>query len=47
VDGPEFDGHLVDFDNLMNRLRSYKRQEAENLARCRLDSAMAAREGRT
>jgi ferredoxin--NADP+ reductase len=28
VDGPEFDGHLVDFDNMMNRLNSYKKQEA-------------------
>jgi ferredoxin--NADP+ reductase len=24
VDGPEFDGHLVDFDNMMARLNSYK-----------------------
>jgi ferredoxin/flavodoxin---NADP+ reductase len=29
VDGPEFDGHLVDFDNMINRLGSYKKQEAE------------------
>ena len=27
VDGPEFDGHLVDFDNMMNRLRAYKPRE--------------------
>ncbi len=27
VDGPEFDGHLVDFDNMMKRLNSYKKQE--------------------
>jgi ferredoxin--NADP+ reductase len=27
VDGPEFDGHQVDFDNMINRLRSYKGQE--------------------
>jgi ferredoxin--NADP+ reductase len=27
VDGPEFDGHKVDFDNMMNRLQSYKNQE--------------------
>jgi len=27
VDGPEFDGHLVDFDNMMNRLNTYKYQE--------------------
>jgi ferredoxin--NADP+ reductase len=29
VDGPEFDGHLVDFDNMINRLNSYKRQEGD------------------
>ncbi len=28
VDGPEFDGHLVDFDNMINRLNSYKMQES-------------------
>jgi ferredoxin--NADP+ reductase len=27
VDGPEFDGHKVDFDNMMKRLAAYKRQE--------------------
>jgi len=27
VDGPEFDGHKVDFDVLMSRLRMYKPQE--------------------
>lgn len=27
VDGPEFDGHQVDFDNMMNRLNSYRKQE--------------------
>jgi len=27
VDGPEFDGHLVDFDNMINRLNTYKQQE--------------------
>ena len=27
VDGPEFDGHQVDFDNMMKRLRAYKPQE--------------------
>lgn len=27
VDGPEFDGHLVDFDNMINRLGSYRKQE--------------------
>ncbi len=27
VDGPDFDGHLVDFDDLMTRLRRYKEVE--------------------
>lgn len=27
VDGPEFDGHLVDFDELMQRQRSYTEEE--------------------
>lgn len=29
VDGPEFDGHKVDFDNMMARLNSYKELEKE------------------
>ena len=27
VDGPEFDGHQVDFDDLMNRLRRFADEE--------------------
>ena len=27
VDGPDFDGHKVDFDDLMNRLKRYKPEE--------------------
>ena len=27
VDGPEFDGHLVDFDLAMKRQQSYKTEE--------------------
>lgn len=57
VDGPDFDGHAVDFDDLMTRLVRYKRSEAEALARyedsCRLrgsaqqmqDAAQAAADG--
>ena len=30
VDGPEFDGHKVDFDNMMSRLNSYKELEKES-----------------
>jgi ferredoxin/flavodoxin---NADP+ reductase len=29
VDGPEFDGHEVDYDELMQRLASYKTEETE------------------
>ena len=29
VDGPEFDGHLVDFRGLMERGRMYRAQEAQ------------------
>lgn len=36
VDGPEFDAHQIDFDNLMLRQGTYKKQEANH--RCRLDS---------
>jgi len=31
VDGPEFDGHLVDFTNLINRNNTYKDLESEAL----------------
>ncbi len=34
VDGPEFDGHQVDFDLLMDRLTTYREQEQEALAAC-------------
>jgi ferredoxin/flavodoxin---NADP+ reductase len=34
VDGPEFDGHQVDFDLLMDRLSTYREFEQESLARC-------------
>ena len=29
IDGPEFDGHLVDFASLMLRQRMYRKEEAE------------------
>jgi ferredoxin--NADP+ reductase len=45
VDGPEFDGHLVDFDELAARLRAYKEDEAEALRlyreQCEADAAWA------
>lgn len=43
VDGPEFDGHLVDFDNMMKRLNSYKEQEKEH--NCRMEAAIKKIEG--
>ncbi|MGZ5772469.1 MAG: sulfide/dihydroorotate dehydrogenase-like FAD/NAD-binding protein [Caldimonas sp.] len=51
VDGPDFDGHLVDFDDLMTRLNRYKTEEhaAEERfsATCRMtqDSALEALAG--
>ncbi len=33
VDGPDFDGHLVDFDELMNRNSSYREHEANHVCR--------------
>jgi ferredoxin--NADP+ reductase len=45
VDGPEFDGHQVDFGELAARLRAYKEDEAEALRlykeQCEADSAWA------
>ena len=35
VDGPEFDGHLVDFDLAMERQRTYKTEEGRALLRYR------------
>ncbi len=35
VDGPEFDGHLVDFDEAMKRQQMYKSQEGRALLRLR------------
>ncbi len=39
VDGPEFDGHLVDFDNMIKRLRAYKKREDQDheAHHCRLE----------
>lgn len=39
VDGPEFDGHQVDFDELMTRLNTYCEEEAQSTRehRCRLE----------
>ena len=39
VDGPDFDGHEVDFDEAMRRQQMYKTEEAESLRdhKCRLE----------
>ena len=36
VDGPEFDGHKVDFDNMMLRMRAFKEREEADHHKCRL-----------
>jgi len=47
VDGPEFDGHEVDFKELADRLTAYRKQEQISFERlqgheCRLDSQIKA-----
>jgi ferredoxin--NADP+ reductase len=49
VDGPEFDGHHVDFDGMMRRQAMYKPEEAASLERyrendpsCQLQSSVAS-----
>jgi len=42
VDGPDFDGHLVDFDELMTRQRTYTDQEQDSVARMESDSQNCA-----
>jgi len=47
VEGPEFDGHQVDFDLLAKRLRTYEKMERLSLEqagekRCRLEPAIEA-----
>jgi ferredoxin/flavodoxin---NADP+ reductase len=44
VDGPEFDGHLVDFDNMMKRLGAYRRHEEAAHEQCHLESAIREKE---
>lgn len=36
VDGPEFDGHQVDYDELMKRNSAYRPEEAHSRENCRL-----------
>ena len=44
VDGPDFDGHQVDFDELMSRNGTYRNEEAElkEAHKCRIQSMGAA-----
>ena len=42
VDGPEFDGHLVDFDNMMLRQKAYKKQEQHAADNCRATRQVGA-----
>ncbi|MFP4363716.1 MAG: sulfide/dihydroorotate dehydrogenase-like FAD/NAD-binding protein [Spirochaetia bacterium] len=46
VDGPEFDGHLVDFDNMMLRLNAYKPLEDSAHHQCHLDLKVEEMEGK-
>ena len=48
VDGPEFDGHQVDFDQLIKRLEAYKEQERQAMQRWehRMEQDMEARRER-
>ena len=38
VDGPEFDAHQVDWDNMMMRMKSFKAREAEDFHKCKLQA---------
>ena len=42
VDGPEFDGHKVDFDNMMKRLKAYRKHEDHAHHKCHLDAEVEA-----
>lgn len=45
VDGPEFDGHAVDFDNMMLRLGAYQVREHEAHEKCHLELAIEEGQG--
>jgi len=44
VDGPEFDGHLVDFENMIARSKTYRRHEDHHDEACRLETAIQEKE---
>lgn len=39
VDGPEFDAHQVDWDNMMMRMKSFKARETEDFHKCKMQAA--------
>lgn len=42
VDGPDFDGHLVDFDQLLQRVAAYKDEEKRSVDHhCRIEKSVA------
>ena len=45
VDGPEFDGSLVDWDNMMLRMKAFKKREAEQTHTCKMEEAAEALRG--
>lgn len=46
VDGPEFDAHLVDWDNMMMRMKSFKNRETEDFHKCKLQAQADALENK-
>ena len=44
VDGPEFDGHQVDFDGMMQRLGSFKAEEAHEIEKLEQHTSCASEE---
>jgi ferredoxin--NADP+ reductase len=42
VDGPEFDGHKVDFNNMMIRMRAYKDREDADHHKCHIGLGLPA-----
>jgi ferredoxin--NADP+ reductase len=47
VDGPEFDGHQVDFSNMLLRMSSYKEYETAAHEKCHLEMAAQKLAGRS
>ncbi len=41
VDGPDFDAHQVDWDNMMLRMKSFKTQETEAFHKCKMEAEAA------